>query len=128
MEVRDLLIGVQALLVDASHWTQNANARASFGATADDVEPWDDRATRWCLYGACAKVCGASGWANIADNVPEYTGAINALQYVAANKVGGRDPLYVNDNLGHGAMLVLLGETIKHVEAHPDNYKLPVPA
>jgi hypothetical protein len=89
---RDLL-ATRDLIADEDHWTHHTLARTASGKSCD---PYDPKASAWCLVGAFARVAG---------------GARNPESVLM--ELLGENPAFVNDAHGHAAVLALLDRAIR---------------
>lgn len=80
---------VAELLSVRSRWTRNALARTARGTACEPDHP---QAVRWCLIGACYRVCGT--------NFRRIRGKIARL-----HKVLGTSPALFNDTATHAEAL-----------------------
>lgn len=101
MNTLEAIKAVRKLITDPKHWTQGAFARDANGNSTDTCGP---NATCWCIAGAITKVdIDAKG--------------INGDIYgELAKSTEGDGIVYVNDNLGHKAILNVINKTITRLE------------
>lgn len=104
--VKGALKGVRNLVKNKEHWTQGTYARGSDGHPVDFSEIQSDEVTKVCVKGACMRLlCYENGMQGMQDKV------VRNLDKVASANLGG-GLIYVNDDLGHEAVLRMLDMAI----------------
>ncbi len=94
--IKKELIQVRDHIKDPSRWCTEVTA---MDRTGFSVDPRSPRAVRWCPHGALSYY-GSSDETLLA--LAETSGAIYGISFI-----------YVNDRLGHKAMIHVLDEAIK---------------
>jgi len=106
-DLRGVRGAARALIADADRWCTCAYA---VDATGTRVDPDDERAVRWDIYGAVYRVAGMTGWV-------WPPGTLDLLAQTAY-RLHGTSVAAVNDRLGHGAVLRLL-DAARAASPHP---------
>lgn len=102
-----VLKAARELISDRTRWTTNTWARDKNG---DACDPLSEEAVRWCVYGVIY---------HLYDNWDEAHDA-HRLLHKAAMEVGHRDaatPTYINDLVGHTAVMQMLERAIDLADA-----------
>ena len=94
------LKSIKKLLEDPKKWTRNTVARDIDGHF---ISPHSEKAYSWCIEGAYYTL-GLS-----------YNRAVKYL-HESAEDMYGKDLVWVNDNIGHAAILNIIGNAIKLAE------------
>jgi hypothetical protein len=97
-----LLIRARERIADPSRWVQQYRA---VDADRTRVDPTDPSAVRWCAMGALDAEAGERPERHDGDDLWHAQRRL----YAAA----GRTPEYINDELGHAAVLEMFDEAIR---------------
>lgn len=98
-----VLEGMIELLSDKNLWTRGAMARTLKG---NPIGPYEPNAVRWCQAGARYMLCETA-----APRDMRLTVSMRVKQLIE-NEAASRDPVYVNDNLGYDATMVMLRKAL----------------
>lgn len=111
----DALKAARSLITPLEKWTTNAYARTRPGGAA--VASVDPRATCWCAIGALSKVCETGD--GLGDGYEKTLSfkAREALEVACRNIFGKNEPVDVNDQMGHDAVLKAYDAAVAAEEA-----------
>lgn len=108
------LLKVKALLADKSCWTRGTTAETLFGEPISALNPL---AARWCVSGALVYVHGAAHFEGDNFWASGPGRFVNVASKVICNNNGG--PVYVNDQMGHAAVMQMLDKAIELARENP---------
>ena len=107
-EILDILIAARSRIADEAHWCQGHAAEAEDGLV---VWPHDARAVRWCASGAVEVEDQCGIFSSVLVRLVPYARAIVGEVTAFGDRV-----LYINDTLGHAAVLELFDTAIRGIK------------
>lgn len=111
--IREALIATRDLLSDPARWTRGAVAKRADGQIVDITDP---EACRFCTVGGLNKVAGDTEC--LFDECYSELQKTSAAMYPSETDHGEpTDPIDVNDNIGHEAVIRMLDLTIERLPA-----------
>jgi hypothetical protein len=104
MDKKETLIKARALIADPAHWTTGDFARRALSGYSVDIH--SPSAKCFCALGALARVRGP-------NNGGIFEGPAYPNLSAAARQLFNRSIPYVNDHLGHDAVLKMFDKAIE---------------